>query len=121
MTNCGKNTNCGCSSPLTTPGPCGQNTIACPRPEKCSTFTDMDCVIYSGDPIIITNDEGTYYIAETGNRFTEIMQNMIAFMAGQLCPTSEVCFAPLGLKTTLVAPTYINLQWDDSLYALSLG
>jgi hypothetical protein len=54
--NCGcQKTLCGCEdTPLTTPAPC--NPIGCPDPYPCSEVINAECVIYTGDDILCSQD-----------------------------------------------------------------
>jgi len=54
--NCGcQKTLCGCEdTPLTTPAPC--NPIGCPDPYPCSEVINAECVIYTGNDILCSQD-----------------------------------------------------------------
>ena len=64
---------CGCvDGPMTTPPACPP--LPCPNPQPCSSYTDAQCVIYTGEDIECNGQ----IIAEQNQPLSEILANLTA-------------------------------------------
>jgi hypothetical protein len=77
---CGHTYNCGCEKPYTTPAPCPPGE-PCAEAQPCSSYTDAECVIYTGEDLIC-NEE---VIIENG----ELLSKSLEKLVDKLCESSE--------------------------------
>lgn len=65
---------CGCvDAPMTTPPACPPSA-PCPEAQPCSSYTDAECVIYTGEDILCNEQ----VIAEQNQPLSEILANLTA-------------------------------------------
>ena len=66
-----KKKNCGCEKHLTTPPPCPPSE-PCEDAQPCAYYVDPQCVIYTGEDIIIEGE----VVVENGTNLTDIISNI---------------------------------------------
>lgn len=103
---------CGCTKSLSTSDLC--NTLPdCPNPEKCPETFDAGCVVYMGDTIIDLD-------IKTGDRMDQVLQKLVLALTNPGCVLpNSTCNAVLGLATTSISSTIINLKWLVAANAIS--
>jgi|SRR6056297_2476801 len=79
--------NCGCvDGPMTTPPACPP--LPCPNPQPCSSYTDAQCVIYTGDDLICDQQ----IVVENNANLNDIIIELV----------SRICEAAGNIPQTVV-------------------
>ena len=113
MSKC-KKKNCGCKDKaLTTPPPCTSGTSACPNPDPCAETFSAGCIVFTGDTIADTN-------IRTGERLNVILQRFSLLLTNPDCVDPDnACQSALGLRSTDIYTTSINLAWETVVSAIN--
>lgn len=106
---------CGCSDTgIPAAPPCTQGTADCPDPEPCAEIFATQCIMYNGQDI---PELGISH----GDRMDRVIQRFGLFLlnAGCINPwvspgVENTCVAVVGLRTTKVLATTVDLTWDAS-------
>lgn len=90
--------NCGCvDGPMTTPPACPP--LPCPNPQPCSSYTDAQCVIYTGEDLICDQQ----IVVETNANLNDIIIELV----------SRICEAAGNtLQTVVVGGNNINVSFN---------
>lgn len=104
---------CGCPQGYTTANVCATSLPVCANPDPCTETFNAACIVYMGDEIV---DLGI----KKGDRMDLIIQKLalMAVNPGCALPTSG-CNAVLGLATTSISSSIINLTWLAAIGALN--
>jgi hypothetical protein len=113
-TKCKKNKNqCGCVKGISTPAVCTNSLPACPNPDPCSETFNAACIVYMGDDIVDLD-------IKKGDRIDKVIQKLVLAITNPGCvlPTTA-CNAVLGLATTSITSSIIQLSWMVALGAVN--
>jgi hypothetical protein len=95
---------CGCvDGPMTTPPACPP--LPCDNPQPCSSYTDAQCVIYTGEDIICNEQ----VIAEQNQPLSEILQNL----------TDLACSSPIIVDAILCGEDTVVAAGSTTQQALT--